>query len=292
MINVKIIQDSYSPISNNRITTFELEYPRFIHSEIMTHRVFSRNAQSSRAVPVKTAIELIRKNMVFPVAYGKNKSGMSSEEYLTPMQQLAAEAHWSTAGNAACDASEALIDIGLHKQWANRITEPFSHIKVVITATTFDNFFWLRDDPDAAQPEIVELARKMKQAYDESEPMFIYEDDWHVPYVDRTFDDFSIIYSVNGKEVTADEARKISASCCAQVSYRKLDDSYEKALQIYERLFDGPKPHLSPVEHQATPIIRGFDQEGVTHINRSGKFYSNNFEGFVQYRAILEQEQA
>ena len=42
--------------------TFELTYPRYIHSEFMTHRVFSRNASSSRAIPVKRMIEQVRNN--------------------------------------------------------------------------------------------------------------------------------------------------------------------------------------------------------------------------------------
>jgi thymidylate synthase ThyX len=45
-ISAKIIADSVSSDTNQRIITMELEYPRFIHSEFMTHRVFSRNAAS------------------------------------------------------------------------------------------------------------------------------------------------------------------------------------------------------------------------------------------------------
>ena len=53
--SARILLDSLSP-SGARLTTMEVRYPRFIHSEMMTHRVFSRNAASSRAIPIKKMI--------------------------------------------------------------------------------------------------------------------------------------------------------------------------------------------------------------------------------------------
>ena len=287
MTTAKIIADSVSP-DGIRITTFELEYPRFIHAEVMTHRVFSRNAQSSRAVPVSKSLE---QEVISPVVWGKNKAGMSSDEPLTQEAQNECAYYWHALVRYCQDFSERMSKAGLHKQWANRCLEWFSPIKVVVTATEWENFFWLRDDPEAAQPEIVELARKMKEAMDASEPEELKPGEWHLPYIELGYDK-GFIYLIEGKEVDLETAKKVSASCCAQVSYRRLDTSIEKALEIYEKLFSGPKPHLSPVEHQATPTSNNFYleeewPEGVTHIDRNGGVWSGNFKGWTQLRQIM-----
>ena len=90
-IKVKIIADSISQTDGIRLTTFELEYPRYIHAEIMTHRVFSRNAQSSRAVPVDKQLERVRTSPVLPIEWGANKAGMSSATLLDSAKELIAK---------------------------------------------------------------------------------------------------------------------------------------------------------------------------------------------------------
>jgi thymidylate synthase ThyX len=295
MITATIIKDSVN-ISDKvkpRLTTFELDYPRYIHGEIMTHRMLSRNAQSSRAVPVANTLR-INEQYVTPLVWGKNKAGMSSEETLEGIELESAKQLWDAAAKHAFAYSEQLSKVGLHKQWTNRITEPFSMIKTIISATEFDNMLWLRDDPDAAQPEIVELARKMKTALDNSTPEQLVHGQWHLPYIKVQRDTESEKYfDSNGEEITLEEARMISASCCAQVSYRKLNETKEKAIDIYNRLFSGPKPHLSPVEHVAMAFedVEWWEDmpKGVTHCDREGNLWSANFKGFIQYRQLLEQ---
>jgi hypothetical protein len=298
-INVRLISHSTS-LGGTDIATFELEYPRYIHSEILTHRMFSRNAQSSRAVPVAKTGEINALNPVKPLLWGKNKAGMSSVEELEGSELLVAKMHWANAAEESFNRSKQMSDAGLHKQWANRITEWCSRIKVVVTATEWDNFFWLRDDEHAAQPEIVHLARKMKEVLGASTPEQLLPGEWHTPYVGhKRGGDLALRYfDTNGNHLTVEEALKISASCCGQVSYRKLDDSKEKALEIYEKLFSGPKPHLSPVEHQATPIESDpltytntgdvFTWEhGITHMDSEYNLWSANFKSWIQYRQIL-----
>jgi hypothetical protein len=292
-IEVKVIKASKNVYTGTKIVTFEVDYPRFIHSEIMTHRMFSRNAQSSRAVPVNKTLE-VNQEYIKPIVWGANESGMSSTKELDGLGKAQAESVWELSAKDSFRYSKQLSDIGLHKQWANRITEPFSRIKVVITATEFDNFFWLRDDPDAAQPEIVELARQMKKAYSEVEFRELYAGFWHLPYVEEVGFSQRFVDS-DGNQLSTLDALKISASCCAQVSYRKLNDSKEKALEIYERLFSGAKPHLSPVEHQAvciSPKAENRDTNwtvGITHKDREGNYWSGNFKDFVQYRQLIAQ---
>lgn len=292
MISAKIIADSVNT-QRNRLTTVECEYPRFIHSEVMTHRMFSRNAQSSRAVPVGSTIA-VNKMHVKPYVWGKNKAGMSSTEVLTPFKKNLAALVWNTTAKICFGASYLLSKIGLHKQWSNRMTEWCSNIKVIITATEWDNFFWLRIDPDAAQPEIVELATQIKTAFDNSIPDIFEAGQWHLPYIYvRRVKGGADVYLDNlGNVLTLEEAQKISASCCAQVSYRKLNDSKEKAIEIYERLFSGAKPHLSPVEHQGTPSsnLNFAHASGLTHVDVDGSCWSANFKGWIQLRQTLDNK--
>lgn len=297
MISATIIADSISE-DNVRITTYELVYPRIIHGEVMTHRVFSRNAQSSRAVPTNKALALTSEPYT-PVVWGKNQAGMSSAGELSQDTINAVSYYWHSAVSACKEAAAKMAEAGLHKQWASRCLEWFSPIKVVITATEWDNFFWLRDDPDAAQPEIVELARKMKAAMDESKPNTLQPGDWHLPYVDiSTVFDCRQAFTFEGQEIDLVTARKVSAACCAAVSYRN-NPTLLKCLEIYDKLFTGPKPHLSPVEHQATPI-EDWDGEwctypdftfnwemGVTHADYHGQLWSGNFRGWIQFRQTL-----
>lgn len=281
------------------MTTFELVYPRYIHSEVMTHRVFARNAQSSRAVPVNKTL-VVNEQPVTPIVYGLNKTGMSSSELLSGWKLVAAKFVWSIAAKTAKLFSKTLSKLGLHKQWANRVTEPFSTIKVIITATDFANFFWLRLDADAAQPEIVALAEQMKMAYDYSIPQQLDANHWHMPYVTTKIDENrkQTFYDVEGLEISPDTALKVSASCCAQVSFRNLDETLTKALEVYDKLFSATKPHLSPTEHQGcvmpieyynpkTGLSSGFPF-GATELTKDGKYKSGNLTGFVQYRQVLE----
>lgn len=303
---VKIIQDSLSP-TGDRLTTFEIETYRYIWAEVMTHRMLSRNAQSSRAVPIKNVLQ-VNEDFVRPIIYGKNKSGMSSSDVFTDELEIAKiQVVWDASANYVFAASKQLGELGLHKQWANRITEPFSKIKAVISATEWDNFFWLRIDPDAAQPEIVDLAEKMKNAMQESIPLQLKAGEVHVPYIDREvqFDpNDPIRYYFSGQdggELSKIEAMRISASCCCQVSYRKLDDSFNKAMEIWTKLFSGAKPHMSPTEHQAVAmksskagvIARLFPSnlpQGVSHIDIDNNLWSGNFKGFIQHRKIIEAQ--
>lgn len=286
-MEVKIIADSLSP-EGIRITTFELEYPRFIHSELMTHRVFSRNAASSRAIPISKVIDQVFNNPAMPVHWGKNQTGMQAKEELQGADRDAAIATWNIAAQQACQVAAALSELGLHKQVANRILEPFVNIKVVVTSTEYENFFWLRYHPDA-QPEIKKLATMMYEAREKSEPFDLVSGDWHVPY----FKEGYWIPEMGGLGEPLEDALAISASCCAQVSYRKLDDSLEKAKEIYKRLVEMKPVHASPFEHQAKPMSKARNilvpvwEIGVTHSDKNGWFWSGNLKGWVQNRQLI-----
>jgi len=286
-ITAKVVQDS---IANNvRITTLELEYPRFIHAEVLTHRQFSRNSASSRAVPVDDMIQLVSANPAEPVFWGRAQQGMQAREEVD--DSSVAITYWNAARYSALDYAETLKGLGLHKQIVNRITEPFQMIRVVVTATEFDNFFELRDHEDA-QPEIRTLAKAMGKAFLSSKPMQLHAGDWHVPYVTREQDESGQVFYGDDTVLDRASARLISASCCAQVSYRLADKSLEKAERIAKRLLQARPWHASPFEHQATPMRSGsfLDIErGVTHMDIQNQLWSANFRSWIQHRQLLEQ---
>jgi hypothetical protein len=293
-VSSKIIADSINA-RNVRITTFELIYPRIIHSELMTHRVFSRNAASSRAIPVKSMIDLIEKNPAMPSHWGKNQPGMQASEELDELSKAAVQGLWLNACKDAVSHARVMVDIGAHKQVINRITEPYQHMKVVLTATEYNNWYWLRDHTDA-DPTIAELATKMKEAHELSDADWLEEGAWHLPYVrtekangtypQRYWDDLD-------QPINLEQALMISASCCAQVSYRKSDGSLEKAEVVFKRLIESKPCHASPTEHQAMCTGQHDHQEtpwpeGITHADRDGNLWSGNFKDWVQYRQLLK----
>lgn len=301
-ITAEIVADSVSPMGK-RVTTYVLEYPRFIHSEFMTHRLFSRNAASSRAIPINKVIELVEQSPAKPIHWGKNQSGMQAKGELAGKELVTAQFYWQQAADGVVTLAELMAEAGAHKQIVNRILEPFQMIRVVCTATEYDNFFYLRYHADA-QPEIAELAKCMWEAREQSIPEVLQPGEWHVPFVNTSRDAagkryyWNFISETEKVGISLEEALKVSASCCAQVSYRKLDTSIEKALDIYNKLVTMKPVHASPLEHQATPICdnthecdnysEGNDwSEGITHKDRDGFPWSGNFREWIQYRQLI-----
>lgn len=286
-VNARIIADSINP-RGTRITTFELNYPRIIHAELMTHRVFSRNSASSRAIPVSKVIELIEDDPAMPVHWGKNQPGMQADEELDDNAKEAVKQLWLEAAKQAISIAKVMNSMKAHKQVINRILEPFQHMKVVLTTTERNNWYWLRYDKDA-DPTILELARQMKVAEDRSTPLELSYGQWHVPYVDQIHSKTSQVFTDgNGKIISVEDALKISASCCAQTSYRKTDATLEKALDIFSKLIDSEPVHASPVEHQAMCFNNSYYwPEGVTHRAKDGTYWSGNLRDWIQYRQLI-----
>jgi hypothetical protein len=289
-IQAKIILDSISP-GGVRLTTFELEYPRFILAEFNTHRMISKNTASSRAIPVAKMLEYVSNQPAVPVEWGKNQPGMRADEQVNTETAKNAEFTWLQARDHAVKFSSVLHELGIHKQVANRLVEPFQTVKTVATATEWANLWWLRDHPDA-QPEFRELAHKMHRLYKQSQPVPVQAGEWHLPYVPtkRAFN-HSIMYidETTGQEMSVELAIQVSASCCAQVSYRKTDMTVSKAKRIYHQLIDSKPAHASPVEHQATPIQQG-NEPGVSHLDKHGNLWSGNFRGWIQHRKTIPEE--
>ena len=267
---VKIIADSISP-TGVRITTMQLKYPRFIHSELMTHRVLSRNASSSRAIPVSRMLKYIWNDPAIPIYWGSNKPGMQAGTELPTFRRLLAIGLWKLAGKAICIPVWCMAKLGLHKQVSNRLLEPWLHIHVVVTSTEWDNFFNLRCHKDA-QPEIRQLAFKMRSMLTLSRPRYIDYGEWHLPYVN----------CLDRRNYSIEDTIKMSAARCCRVSYVNHEGkhtSLKEDIDRYNSLVEADPPHMSPVEHQATPAI-------------SGEFFFFNLKGWKSQRWVLEPQKA
>lgn len=289
-ITARVIKDSVYGV--HRLTTLEITFPRFILAEMLTHRQLSRNTSSSRAISVAAMISQIRKTPAVPVHWGQNQPGMQASRQTDARVTIDGKSYsnrdaWLHARDRALETAAAFADSNYHKQVVNRLLEPWAMVKMVCSATEWSNFFELRCHPDA-QPEIRVLAERMQAELADSRPERLDPDQFHLPYVDNAEWAACEAWAaeVPGRTVT-DAALKLSASCCAQVSYRTTDTSLTKAFKIHERLVGSHPRHYSPFEHQARPILSMKDH-GITHVDRMGRPWSGNFCGFVQHRQIMD----
>lgn len=158
-ISAKIIAGSKNE-HGQKITTWVLTYPRFIHAEMMTHRVFSRNAASSRAIPALKMIADVESDPFIPVAFQKEHKGMQGTEYIDDETIIdMREASWLSAKDAVISVAKTMslpiYDIDgdvpegedrepVTKQLTNRLLEPFQWYTAIFTTTETENFFELR----------------------------------------------------------------------------------------------------------------------------------------------------
>ena len=314
MYEAKIIRDSVSP-DRIRLATLQLTYPRFVHSELMTHRMFSRNSASSRAIPTEKMLQQIIEDPVMPVWWGQNQSGMQARTEVQGEDLTAAKEFWLDARDDAVGNFKLLQAVDLHKQIVNRTTEPWMWITVVVTATEWNNFFALRSHPDA-QPEIRQIADMAREIFLKSVPEPVEYGEWHLPYWG-----FEDDYKLEGQTWTLDEESGltlpvpvlVSTGRTARVSYLTHEGRRDVRKDIdlaAERL--STSAHWSPFEHPATPMSKGEmllreqmvtqardtllrweDQPNAQRILRDLEHslrFSGNFKGWVQARKVFPYE--
>lgn len=291
-VRAKIIADSISE-AGDRLTTFELQFHRFILAEMNTHRLFSRNSASSRAVPVHKQIERVETDPALPVAYMYNQPGMQASEPMTPEDEAEAEKIILDIRDAVVDGVKKLNELGpidpetgkalgLHKQWANRYLEPFQWHTAIISSTEWENFFAQRATVKSplGQPEIRAVTDLMVPLLEESVPQLLTEGQWHLPYIQD--DEWDLDVEV---------LKELSAARCARVSYLTHDGkrSPEADMKLFERLAGARPPHASPLEHVATPDPENFsyvelkDESGeIVWKGRTPRL--GNFIGWSQLR--------
>lgn len=275
MISAQIIQASVNP-RGKWIVTWLLTYPRFIHAEFMTHRVFSRNAASSRAIPISKMIRDVINNPAVPEFWGANQKGMQAAHELTGLARSAAKLVWREARWFGVAGAWLLSKVGAHKQLANRLLEPWAHITVLATSTEHDNFFALRAHKDA-QPEFQVLAYRMLAQFVACEPTPLDWGDWHIP-----FGTGSVRFSEDeeGREALSRELA-VATARAARTSYATFsasrmekDRQFIEDVGLHNRLADAG--HWSPFEHSACASTQ---TDG-----------HSNFKGWCQYRKAFAQE--
>jgi thymidylate synthase ThyX len=261
----KIITDSLSP-SGSRLTTFEVSFPRCILAEMNTHRLFSRNSASSRAIPTKKIIQRINDDPFYPT-WTANQAGMQGRELSTDAQ-IICKNEWDFARREAIKAAEAMSMAGAHKQNVNRVLEPFMWHTAIITSSRYNNFFSQRCHPDA-QPEMQEIAVMMRDTLKMSKPNALGEGNWHLPYItEQDIEEYQVPLLL-----------QLSVARCARVSYLSHDGTHdpEADLALFKKLNEGN--HWSPFEHIAMAVT---DSEPGEH----GNFDS----GWLQLRKHYPKE--
>lgn len=259
--DVKILLDSYCPDSGKRIVTWLQTHPSFCHQDFMTHRAFSRNASSLRAIPTKKILQQVWANPAIPIYWGRNQAGMAARQELTGWRRWAVEKLWLWARIPALAVAWMLWKVGLHKQTASRILSPWVWMTCVVTATEIDNYLRLRDHADA-QPEMGRVAKLLRLALAESIPQILRPGEWHIPFAEDL------------QGFTLAEKKGISSGRCARSSYenhfgvRNTKDD----IRLAQRLLD--EVHMSPMEHQAVAL-----KEATP---------CANLVGFRSYRTELE----
>lgn len=273
-MHAKIILDSISP-DGDRLTTMEVRMHRFVLAEFNTHRVFSRNSASSRAIPILKRIKEVWNSLAWPVEWGSNRPGMQAGAELEGVRLTAVKSIWKMIAVASCGAAWLMHRLGLHKQVANRVLEPFLWHTVLVTSTEWDNYFYQRCSP-LAQPEIRAVSEAMHRALQESKPKVKPIGSWHTPYVSE--DEQLELAKEYGSAVALAMAKAISTARCARVSYKSFAQGFDnwtpskifdEDLKLFTKLTSAKPIHWSPLEHVATPYP--FSEKG-------------NFKGWLQFR--------
>lgn len=239
--SAKVIADSVSP-AGDRVTTMEVTMHRFVLAEFNTHRVFSRNSASSRAIPLERQIERLVTEPAYPVKWASERPGMQGGDEIDDVE--IAKILWREARENAIGYARRLRTLGVHKSIINRLLEPFMWHTVIVTSSEWENFFGLRCH-ELAQPEIRVAAEMMRDAYQSSCPEELDYGQWHAPYSDGTGDLRTSLMT--------------SVARCAWVSTMSHDGdkSWDAIERMWERLTSAVPMHASPLEHQCTPFKNG-----------------------------------
>ncbi|MCW5720745.1 MAG: FAD-dependent thymidylate synthase [Devosia sp.] len=285
-ISAKTILRSRNAAAPGKVlSTLLVRMPRIILAEWNTHRVFSRNAASTRAIPTERLIQQVVDDPFIPTVWGRNQKGMQAGDNVADIASC--EREWLLGRDRAVETARSLLNLGLHKQVAGRVLEPWMFTLVCVSSTEWANFLELRDHADA-EPHIAMLAREVRKCLeDESTIQTLQPGEWHLPFVEEA-DLMSLLQGVGPNvELALDRAKKLSVARCASTSYRTTDGfgmTLERAVSIFEKLSSTPL-HASPFEHIA--VADGFDRG-----RWSAPAEHRNFVGFRQYRASVEQVSA
>lgn len=288
----RITRITYAGVQMTYDVEVEGPWHNFVADGVVVHNC--KSASSSRAIPITKQIEMLRANPAYPVKWASEQSGMQGGDALDTETQTLAQHRWRLMMEESIRVALDLRGLGVHKSLVNRLLEPFSWIRVVQTATAWDNFLDLRDHADA-QPEFGAVARLMREARDASTPVELAVGRWHLPYVaerDReevtrrlTADDTDLRaatwarapHAPNDVALTCERIlAQVSAARCARTSFltnptvdadghvtEEARIDIDKDFTLVERLLGARPRHWSPFEHQATPWAANRQSEGI-----------------------------
>lgn len=280
IIKAEIILDSMYPVrEGQRLTTMLLTIPQIIHAELLRHRMFSFAVSSNRAVPFTTVL----KNTDFePVWREKAKNGMQPGSFVEDkLTMLELHNEWDYIRRQICASAEWLNERNIAKELTNRLLFPFQTINILVSATSFSNFFTLRDHKDA-QFEIQILARRMKEVYEKSTPQYLQKGEWHMPFI-----------RPDELNKPLHERIAVSVARCARTSYKmpttnKMSD-FDADINLFKKLITPPL-HASPLEFVATPATM-FDIYNTNLPNGTSSILYGNTFGWVQLRSFFDKKQ-
>lgn len=277
--SARVIAHSAHPYGGSDLITVEVTLHRFVLAELNTHRVFSRNSASSRAIPVEKMRERYGNDYAWPISWPAEQAGMQGGAELTGEDLHDAKDLFDEVQAFTYDRIGEYLrkhpekERRLHKSVLNRLMEPMQWHTVIITSTEWENFFGLRCHP-LAQPEIRLAAEKIRSAIEASTPRVLTDGEWHTPYAKVDF--------VAGTGPGNVRLLVESAARCAWVSTTSHDGdhSYEACVRMVQRLATARPMHASPFEHQAIPVLGSSSREW-------GKL-RGNLHGWRQLRHKLE----
>jgi len=291
--SAKILAHSISP-DGVPLATMEVVFPRIVLAEFNTHRMFSRNSASSRAIPVEKMISMVQEHPYIPTHWGRNQKGMQAEREVDEFDARRARDAWLHARDWAVNGVSSLMSLDIHKQITNRLLEPFMWHTVIVTATEWENFFNLRCHP-AAHPEIRKVAELMRDALAASTPVELKYGEWHLPLIDERdiAEAFKLAREMNLPEeglparVEHSILVPVSVGRCARVSYLTHDGKrdHDADIKLHDDLLKNG--HMSPFEHVARPITGGLAMPGYEPENQ----FRGNVRGWVQYRKTIQGEE-
>ena len=249
----------------------EVVMHRFVLAEFNTHRKFSRNSASSRAIPARKQLERVMTDPAWPIEWPAEQKGMQGGELLQGVDLINAQTMLNKVWLNTCKTVASYLSYPdgekLHKSLINRLLEPFMWHTVVVSSTEWDNFFAQRCST-LAQPEIRAVAKCMEEALSASKPQKLMEGGWHYPYINQ-----EELYYWDWQTLV-----KLSVARCARVSYLTHDGKRDPQadLDLYEKLVSADPGHWSPCEH-------------VARVNPN-TFHNGNFDvPFEQWRKVIEK---
>lgn len=282
MISVKIVADSITD-GGDRLTTAVFCHPRANHADFMTHRWFSRNASSSRAIPASKVRELVSKKPYIPQHWGANQKGMQAYSEISDEAKQKALEWWKRGLDHAIAHHTEGEALGLHKQVVNRYIEPYAFIEVLVSGTQegWANFGWLRNH-HAADIPMQMLASAAWEAYSTSMPEYIPPGGWHLPYISAQ----------EKAEITSSDLVKISTGRCARISYLTHEGvrDISEDIGLHDRLVvRSSHPSTTAIRTEGADPIHASPAEHPAMATGDGSTYGN-FRGWKQYRKFIAGE--